>query len=361
MKKITLFLKDFKSGGVEKIFLNLATGLANQKCEVEFLLLFKQGALFDQIPKNISIFELKTENPIMVLFRFWRYLKLKKPDVVISANEKFNLLNIFLLKTLGISSKCLITIHSPFSEIWAEHSTLYNLFLKFLIKIFYKRADQIIAISSYTANHYHQTVGVPINKIKTIYNPVNEHDLLKKSEEEIRHKWLNGKKDYVLLAVGRLDLQKNFLYLIKTFSELPIKNKCKLIILGEGPCKDSLKTAIEELKLENHISLEGFEPNPYKFMRACDLLIISSKYEGIPTVAIESLMLGTPVIATEIPGIIELKNIGIDELYLGPNGNESVFAEIILNKLNTPTDRKCSLNLKIFKNDFASKEYLKLC
>jgi N-acetylgalactosamine-N,N'-diacetylbacillosaminyl-diphospho-undecaprenol 4-alpha-N-acetylgalactosaminyltransferase len=104
--------------------------------------------------------------------------------------------------------------------------------------------------------------------------------------------------DYIL-AVGRLNRQKGFDILIKSFAKSSLKNKVKLVILGEGKERKNLEKLIVELNLKKQVLLYGKVDNPFIYMKYAKFFILSSRYEGFGNVLLEALACGTPVVATD--------------------------------------------------------------
>jgi len=91
-------------------------------------------------------------------------------------------------------------------------------------------------------------------------------------------------------------------------SKIVKKNhKVHLTLLGDGPEKENLRKLINSLSLSDHVTLEGYQKNPYTYFSNADLFVLSSRYEGLPNAMLESLACGTPVVAFNCPG-------GIDEI-----------------------------------------------
>jgi len=104
------------------------------------------------------------------------------------------------------------------------------------------------------------------------------------------------------LAVGRLTEQKAFDVLIRAFSYVRKNHPAHLLILGEGEERPALESLIRQLGLEQDVNLMGFVQNPYPYIVHASLFVLPSKWEGLPTVLVEALYLGTPIIATDCPG-----------------------------------------------------------
>ncbi|HYP53040.1 MAG TPA: glycosyltransferase, partial [Pyrinomonadaceae bacterium] len=116
----------------------------------------------------------------------------------------------------------------------------------------------------------------------------------------------------VLLAVGRLTEQTDFPMLLRAFRMLrDRRSDARLMIAGEGEGRARLEALIGELNLTDDVALPGFVTNPYALMSRAAAFVLSSRWEGLPTVLIEALACGCPVVATDCPsGPREILNGG---------------------------------------------------
>jgi N-acetylgalactosamine-N,N'-diacetylbacillosaminyl-diphospho-undecaprenol 4-alpha-N-acetylgalactosaminyltransferase len=130
-----------------------------------------------------------------------------------------------------------------------------------------------------------------LKNTKTIYNPLNLDYIAK---ELLAPKPFEF--DYIL-AIGRLNRQKGFDILIRSFAKSDLKNRIKLVILGEGEERKNLEELIAELKLKNQVLLFGKVDNPFIYMKYAKFFILSSRYEGFVMVLLEALACDTPVVA----------------------------------------------------------------
>ena len=182
----------------------------------------------------------------------------------------------------------------------------------------YKKYDHIVSVSNSVKEAFSKKFKI-LNHLSVKYNPVNQDDILKKSSEELKIAALNSK--IRLITVGRLEPQKGYDRLIRVAGKL--KNEgfdFELWIIGKGNQQQKLENLITEHKLENVVTLKGFQTNPYKFIMASDLFVCSSRSEGFSTVVTEALILGKPVVATNCSGMTEL--LGDSEYGLVTENNE---------------------------------------
>ena len=171
-------------------------------------------------------------------------------------------------------------------------------------KKYYDSYDKVVCVSEDVKKSFHSLYGDNIPSV-VLHNVIDEDEIFLKAEEKINLNSDVALKTFV--AIGRLTWQKNFTHLIETCHKL---NKSgynfKLFILGDGPDRESLQKLISERHLENSVELLGFKDNPYPYIKASDFVVCSSRYEGISTVILESLILSTPVITTPCTGMKEI-------------------------------------------------------
>jgi len=126
-------------------------------------------------------------------------------------------------------------------------------------------------------------------------------EVWEKAQAPLDHPWFRPGQPPLLLAVGRLQMQKDYPTLIRAFAQVRQSRRARLLILGEGKERLMLEALIKKLGLEEDVSLPGFVMNPYAYMARASLFVLSSRWEGLPTVLIEALCCGTPVVSTDCP------------------------------------------------------------
>lgn len=144
-------------------------------------------------------------------------------------------------------------------------------------------------------------------KTCVIYNPISEHIVNYQQGEKKR-------KENYLLCVGRLVRQKNFSHAIQAFSIYSKKNPdCQLKIIGTGDQEDALKKLAKKLEIEDKVQFLGFKQDVRPYYLKAKATILSSNYEGFPNVLLESIALGTPVVAYDCPsGPAEIIQEGVN-------------------------------------------------
>jgi glycosyltransferase involved in cell wall biosynthesis len=177
------------------------------------------------------------------------------------------------------------------------------------------------------------TALLPLDSIETIYNPVINDQMLTNAKEPVTHEWFKSMGILVILGVGKLEPQKDFPNLIHAFAKVHETRPARLVILGWGPDRPELEALIQTLGLEADVALLGYVENPYAYMARSSVFALSSAWEGLPTVLIEAMALGLPVVSTDCEsGPAEILADG-KYRYLTPVGDSAALAEGILRVL----------------------------
>ncbi len=135
---------------------------------------------------------------------------------------------------------------------------------------------------------------------RVILNPVVREKIEKKAQES---PGFSPSEDLILLGMGRLSTQKRFDRFIRAHASLKERGiASRLYLIGEGDERENLLSLIQSLDVSETVTLMGFLPNPYPYLASCDLFGLSSQYEGYGLVLAEALILGRPVISTDVVG-----------------------------------------------------------
>lgn len=297
-KKIFLLIHQLNTGGSQKVVMNLAKYLNKDKYDVNLIVINKIGEYANFSHPSVKVIDLKSKNIRSSLFKIYALLKKEKPDIVFSALSYLSLL--FSIFMPLIKSKNMKFIARETNTLSISNESLnFTKLRNYFYKKFYKKFDLIICQAKYMQDDLVNNFNIDINKTKVIYNPVDVKLIEEKMIESGGNK-LDNTNDINLLAVGRLHKNKGFDLLIEAFSKLPFN--FKLQILGEGSEKEELITIAEKFNCNNRICFLGFKSNPYTYMKNADLLVLSSRHEGLPNVVLESNICKLPVIAFDCPG-----------------------------------------------------------
>jgi glycosyltransferase involved in cell wall biosynthesis len=280
---------------------NLALGFVEQGLKVDLVLAKAEGPYLSRVPEEVRVVDLGARRVLYSLPGLVRYLRRERPQAMLSALNYANIVAIWAKLLVRVQTHLVVSEHNTLSCSTQNASSVRVKLLPLLIKIFYPYADAVVAVSHGVAEDLITMTGLPMEKVKVIYNPVITPELFAKAEEPLDHPWFRPGEPPVVLGVGRLTKQKDFPTLIRAFALVRKERPARLMILGEGEERPKLETLARELGIEEDFVLPGFVENPYKYMKRASAFVLSSRWEGLPTVLIEALALGVPVISTNCP------------------------------------------------------------
>jgi glycosyltransferase involved in cell wall biosynthesis len=388
---IALFMRSLQgSGGAERVMVHLARGLSEQGHRVDLVLARQKGHFLDQIPGAVRVIDLNVRSPFVSLLsffklgrdtRFWarmlfarkphfvlgalpgltRYLRQTRPDAVISAMDYPNAVAIVARRLAGVKAPVIATVHSTLS-VEVAHSQRRRIKEQPRVnRRFYPQADALVAVSQGVADDLQRILSLPAEKVHTIYNPVVAPELEIQAAQPLSHPWFADGEPPVVLAVGGLKPAKDFPTLFRAFARARKDRPLRLLVLGEGKLRPSLMRLAAELDILDDLAMPGFVENPFQYLSRAAVFVLSSKWEGLPTVVIEALACGCPVVCTDCPSgpaeILENGRYGP----LVPVGDAQALADAILETLDTPADRQRLQNRGAdFSLEAASQKYVKL-
>jgi glycosyltransferase involved in cell wall biosynthesis len=376
---IALFMPGLGGGGVERVMFNLARVCMERGYRVDLLVCRNEGSFQKQIPPQLNVIALRSFPDwwarLLILvadpkgvktwlqsiflpfqgfeqFRCFpdllRYLRRERPAALLSAMTKPNFMAVWARQLVGAPKRVVVSEHNTFSRILDSPSKKNRLrrrrLLPPMVKHVYSGADTIVAVSNGVATDLTLTTGILRERITTIYNPIVTPQLVGQAAAPLDHPWLQPGAPPLVLGVGRLHEQKDFPTLLKAFARVRAKQAAHLMILGEADAKHAtfqseLMTLAAQLGIVPDVALLGFVANPFAYLARADLFVLSSAWEGLPSVLIEALACGCPVVSTDCPSgpreILENGKYGP----LVPVGDDVALAEAMLSVLHTPPDR----------------------
>lgn len=335
-KNIFFIVPSMRGGGSEKVISILANNLNRNKFRITLVLLIKDGVYLNDLKSDIKIIDLNCIKARYSIYKLYKLIKEYQPDIVFSTLGHLNLLLALLKYFIGKEVKFIARESSIVSV-----NNKYNKFPKifnFLYRKVYNNLDLIIAQSQYMKNDLINHFDVKEEKILVINNPIEHEKILALSKED---SCLDLSKKN-LLNIGSLTRVKNQIALLDVINALD--STYHLTILGEGKLEEELKKEIKKLKLENKVTLKGFDLNPYKYLKDSTYLLISSKYEGFPNVALEAIACSTPVIAfNAIGGLNEIIKDSKNGFIIEFNNVEEMVNKIIFSTFNKEEVYKTSI------------------
>lgn len=303
--KVAFVLPSLAAGGAERVLITVMNNLDRTKFDPCMIVANNVGELHDLIDREIPVHSLghyaQVAKSIPALI--WRLRKVK-PDVVVSTMAHMNYA--VLLAKPFLKKGTRIIVREAITPSFIVESVKKGWLAKLLYKWLYPKADLVISPAQMIIDEFHDYLHMDISNHALLYNPVNIDKIravpqILQSIDETRENTVH------FACAGRLHYQKGFDRLIEALRWFKPDFDWRLSILGEGDEFENLQELIKSENLSGAITLAGFEKNPWPKIGAADYFLLPSRSEGLPNVVLESLSVGTPVIAHNQAG-------GIDEI-----------------------------------------------
>ncbi|QQB72909.1 glycosyltransferase [Fusobacterium canifelinum] len=381
-KKVLFYNGSLRMGGIERVLVEVLQNIDKNQMDID--LVIEDGTetlnVFEKdIPKEIEIFYLKSEKLIKITDFFRRKKKnifykiaynllmnyesyIKKSNLKkLVKNKKYDVVIDFdmglskYVKMIDVNKK-IAWIHASIKNWYEKESRIARLGRRL------QQYNNIVTICDEMKEETANLFPFLKDKLLRIYNPFNFNRILTLSEENVENIYY---KENFIIAIARLTThQKDFSTLIKAFKRAKELGRIseKLLILGDGPDREKIEKMIRDENMEKDIILLGSIKNPYPWLKKAKIFVHSSKYEGLPTVLIEALILNKKVISSACPtGPREiLENGKIGDLY--EIGDYEKLAYYIVEALkNDSLDKKLiEKEIQKFSKEVVIKDYEKL-
>lgn len=356
-KKLLIFIPSIEDGGVEKNLYLICDYFIKKGLDLELLTSnFDQFIKFNKKIKFIGTKKKFWQNKnrlikylVCLIILFINLIKRKDKPLIFAFQA--NIYAIFVAKILNTK---IITRSNSAPSGWSKN-ILKNYLYKFLIK----KADDIMVNSLDFQKSFKKNFNLTP---KCIYNPFNKKFINSKLKKKEKLNFFE-KKSLNLISVGRLTDQKDHLTLIKSIKILNKNLKVKLIIIGQGKNKKILNDYILSNKLQNKVKLIGYLKNPYNYIKKSDIVILTSKFEGLPNILLEAQYLKKYIISTNCetgPREILLNGKAGDLIKIGDYKKLSILINNY-NKRRNIIKKKISVGTKNFYRfdyEYNCKKYL---
>tara|TARA_B110000858_G_scaffold155322_1_gene177365 strand:- start:385 stop:1485 length:1101 start_codon:yes stop_codon:yes gene_type:complete len=294
-KKILIFIPSIEDGGVEKNLFEVSSYLNKNKISLEILtcnnnmsVKFSKGIKFTGSKNVFWQKQYKSIKYIVCLFLLFFYLINKKKKPLVFAFQA----NIYAVIIAKILNTKIITRSNSAPSGWSQN-IIKKLVYKFLINL----ADDVMVNSIEFKKSFEKKFN---RQVTCIYNPFNKSFIRNKLKDKKKIKFF--KKNYLnIITVGRLTDQKDHLTLLKAIKLLKPDFKIRVGIIGKGNTKKLLHSFILENKLQDKVKLLGYTDNPFPYIKKSNIVILTSKFEGLPNILLEAQYLKKYIISTNCP------------------------------------------------------------
>ncbi|MEW5772873.1 MAG: glycosyltransferase [Thermodesulfobacteriota bacterium] len=332
--RVLFAIPSLAGGGAERVALTLLAHLDRARFAPELAAATLSGPYAGQVPPDVPAHDLGSSRARGAVLRLAALVRRTRPDVLFTTLGHLNLLAMLARPLYGRPGPALVARETNIPSLNLGQSPYPGLF-RLLYRLLYPRFDRVVCQSGDMRDDLVERFGVPADRARTIPNPVDA--------DAVRSRAAAGRADLPpgrvnLVAAGKLLRQKGFDLLLEALALLPA-DRFHLTVLGQGPLRETLETQARHLGLAGRAVFAGFQENPYPWLAAADLFVLSSRYEGLPNVVLEALTLGTPVAAFRCPG-------GLDEIvadgvngFLAEPGSPADLARAIRQAADAPPGR----------------------
>lgn len=310
-KRLAVLVASLAHGGIGKMRVHLINEFIRQGVDVDLLVADAASPYMGKLDPAVRVFELPTSHAITSIPGLYRYLRRRAPDAMLTQRIRVNVAALRARWLARSRVPIYVTLNTNLSAQLESMAPRKRARQLEKLRRYYPRNDGLIAVSRGVAEDAAALIGIDAARIHPIANPVVTPALFEAAAQPAGHEWLDDRTTPVILAVGRLEPQKDFDTLLRAFAGLRRERRARLIILGEGKLRQPLQALAAELGVAEAVSMPGFVDNPAAYMARSELFVLSSRWEGSPNSLTEAVALGTPVVATDCPnGPVEILENG---------------------------------------------------
>jgi len=270
------------AGGVERMLLNLAAGIATAGYGVDLLTIRRDSPHLHALPAGVRHVPLPGGHAWAVLPALTRYLRREPPAGLIAAKDRANRVAVLARALAGRPLPLALRLGTHLGGARGPDRTAGDRLRGF----FYRRADAVIAVSQAMADDLVPRFGLAAARVRVIRNPVVTPGLAELATAPCPHPWLE-EGEPVIVGMGRFTRQKDFPTLLRAFARLCRQRPARLVLLGEGAGKAECAELATELGIADRVLLPGAR---------ADVAPFPSLFEGFPNALAEALAAGIPAI-----------------------------------------------------------------
>ena len=300
MKKILIFGYTLDMGGAERALVDTLNFLKD-KCEIDLYLLEKKGPLLKEIPKEVKVYQMKKNIIQYAIFRFFSPYRKKVINKIANQKEYDCVIGYFE----GRCGTWVSDIKKDIKKIAWVHNDVFKYQIGISdkeAKKTYQNIKQIICVSEDNKENLCKKYNINKDKVKVIYNYINEEEITKKSNE-----FSVENKKITFVNVAAMRPQKRHDRMIKAAKYLKEKGyDFQIDFIGGGEKLEEVKQMVEENDVKDVINVMGLQKNPYPYVKNADYFILSSYMEGYCIAVKEALYLKKVVITTDVAGMREM-------------------------------------------------------
>ena len=320
--RFAFIAKNLSGGGAEKVLLETASLLQQQGHQV--LVLTLGNAVEHMVPPNVVVQPLNVVNGVTKALNRHTWVNQWQASRVQQALDVFQ-------------ADVVISCNAEYVSRYVQHAHLYHWVHGVItgskprvmadLQQIYQGASLVCVAEAIRTDI--QQLGIHTKRCEVIYNPFDVAKI-----QQLAQAYVPKMTPPFLLHVGSFHPRKRHDRLLRAYQQSGVSTP--LVLMGQGDYQTQIEAQITELGLQEQVILHPFEANPYPYIQAASALLLSSDQEGLPTVLIEALICGTPIVSVDCPsGPAEILT-GDLRPFLVPMQDEAALAQAIAQVLAHP-------------------------
>ncbi len=264
IQRIAIFIKSLQGGGAERSTVNLANALADSGLIVDLLVIDNDGVFSDLVSPFVNVIKLpkasmcqtiwclrrqpkdlafllrlllipSSPKPARAIPAMARYLRLSRPDALLTALDYGNVAAVVARTASGVNIRIVLGQRNQLSQEYQGRSEWRKRQIIPTLRYFFAKADAIVSVSKGVSEDLGETLQIARHRLHAIYNAVFNKTLEEQSFETLDHPWFLNADIPVILAVGKLKPQKDYVTLLKAFAKVRMRREVRLVILEPVP------------------------------------------------------------------------------------------------------------------------------
>ncbi|MEM9145169.1 MAG: glycosyltransferase [Pseudomonadota bacterium] len=338
---VALMIHSLGGGGSERVCLLLAEAFRDRGLSVELLLCRAEGPRMADVPDGVNVVDFAASGSFAWGRRLAARWRRTPPRAALVFAEPAGMVALLARRLAGARTRVVVSSRNAFSAHVARiYSPAKGAVMRRAARLLLPGADALCSVSDGVSRDLSAALGLPRDRVRTIYNPVITADLGARMAEPAPHPWLERPRQGspIIVTAGRLTEQKDHAMLLRAFAQVLTARPARLVIFGDGELRSALEALATDLGIAASLAMPGFTGRPHAAFARADLFVLSSAWEGLPNALIEAMACGAPVVSTDCPSgpdeILESGALGP----LVPIGDAGALCRAILDRLAGPVD-----------------------